>query len=232
MIHLELSFPRYAAIAALRNAAMAGIFAICAFGRADAEAVIIAALGDSLTAGYGLAPDQGLVPQLQAWLDANGAAAVVINAGVSGDTTAGGLSRLDWTLTDDVQALIVALGGNDMLRGLPPAEARANLDAILAGAALRGVPVLLVGLQAPGNYGPDYKAEFDAIYPELAKAHGAALFPDLFAPLRAGGTDPARLQRLMQPDGIHPGAEAVAMIVAQLGPDVRDLIAAAGGAAP
>ncbi len=188
--------------------------------------VTVAALGDSLTAGYGLAPEEGLVPQLQAWLTAQGEDVALINAGVSGDTTAGGLSRLEWTLTPDVQALIVTLGGNDMLRGLPPSESRANLDAIVKGARDRGLPVLIIGMAAPGNYGPDYKAEFDAIYPDLATKYDALLIPSFFAPLMTETTDPAKLQALMQADGIHPNAEGVRRIVAGIGPGVRDLIAA------
>lgn len=209
------------------NAALIGIFAFSAPCAANAETVTIAALGDSLTAGYGLPPEEGLVPQLEAWLRGAGEDVRLINAGVSGDTTAGGLSRLDWTLTPEVQALIVTLGGNDMLRGVPPSTARANLEAILQGAAQRDLPVLLVAMSAPGNYGPDYKAEFDAIYPDLAQAYGTLLFSDFFAPLRADADDPAAVQRLMQPDGIHPGAEAVGLIVAALGPRVRELIALA-----
>ncbi len=122
----------YGAIAALCNVTFALIFSVAvAAGAARAEPVVVAALGDSLTAGYGLAPEEGLVPQLERWLKAAGADVVVQNAGVSGDTTAGGLSRLDWALGPEVDALIVTLGGNDMLRGVPPEEARANLEAIL-----------------------------------------------------------------------------------------------------
>ena len=215
----------------LRNAAFAWIFGFCAATASasvgNAEPVIIAALGDSLTAGYGLAPEEGLVPQLQAWLLAQGEEVSLINAGVSGDTTAGGLSRLDWTLTDDVQALIVTLGGNDMLRGLPPAESRANLEAIVKGATDRGLPVLIVAMAAPGNYGPDYKAEFDAIYPDLAKTYGTLLFANFFAPLMTETQDPAQLQSLMQTDGIHPNAEGAKRIAVGLGPSVQQLIAAA-----
>jgi len=184
------------------------------------------ALGDSLTAGYGLPPHQGLVPQLQGWLTAHGTEVAVVNAGVSGDTTAGGLSRLDWSLTPDVDALMVTLGGNDMLRGLPPEEARGNLAAILAGARAKGVPVLLVGMQAPGNYGAEYKTTFDAIYPELAAEYGATLYPFFFQGLAAGKSDPAALQPFMQADAIHPNAEGVARIVADLGPAVQAFLAA------
>ncbi len=193
---------------------------------AFAEPVTLLALGDSLTAGYGLPPEQGLVPQLQGWLAANGTEAVVANAGVSGDTTAGGLSRLDWSLTPDVDALMVVLGGNDMLRGLPPEEARSNLAAILAGAKAKGVPVLLVGMQAPRNYGVEYKTAFDAIYPDLAAEYGATFYPFFFQGLAAGKADPAALQPFMQADAIHPNAEGVARIVSDLGPAVQAFLAA------
>lgn len=186
-----------------------------------AEPVTIVALGDSLTAGYGLQDDEGLVPQMQRWLDAKGAAAVVVNAGVSGDTSAGGLSRLDWSLNDDTDALIVTLGGNDLLRGLDPAVTRANLKAILEAAKARGLPVLLVGLKASGNYGPDFKAAFDAIYPELAAEYGVLLEESFFAAL---GSDPAAFIGYMQPDRIHPNADGVARVVEVLGPKVVELL--------
>lgn len=198
------------------------------FSAVAAEPLTIVALGDSLTAGYGLEPAQGFVPQLQDWLTAQGQDVTVVNAGVSGDTTAGGLSRLEWSLAPGTDALIVTLGGNDMLRGLPPEESRANLEGILKGAQAHGLPVLLVAMQAPGNYGPDYKAQFDAIYPELAAQYGALLAPGFFAPLLEGGSDPAAVQGFMQADGIHPNAEGVKRIVAGLGPLVIDLLAEAG----
>ncbi|MFK7765002.1 MAG: arylesterase [Roseobacter sp.] len=188
----------------------------CAF----ADDVIIAALGDSLTQGYGLVQEQGFVPQLQTWLDENGVGARLINAGVSGDTTAGGLSRVEWTLTPEVDALIVSLGGNDVLRGLDPAVSRANLDGILKVAQAAEVEVLLVGLDAPGNYGPAYKASFDAIFPELASQYGVLLADNFFAGLGEAGNDLAAARIYMQPDGIHPNAEGVAKIVSALGPKV------------
>lgn len=197
---------------------------LCAATPAAAETVTIAALGDSLTQGYGLPEADGLVPQLQAWLRDQGADAVVINAGVSGDTTAGGLARVGWTLTPEVDAMIVALGGNDVLRGIDPGASRANLDGILTAADAAGVRVLLVGLTAPGNYGPDYKAAFDAMYPDLAAEHGAALYPNFFAGLMGEDVAAARAS-FMQADGIHPNAQGVARIVAALGPAVLDLIA-------
>ncbi len=189
-----------------------------------ADTVSVAALGDSLTQGYGLAEQDGFVPQLQAWLTTNGVDVRVVNAGVSGDTTQGGLSRVDWTLTDDVDALIVALGGNDLLRGLDPAVSRANLDGILRAAGARGVPVLLVGMEAPGNYGPEFKAAFDAMYPDLAEEHGALLFPGFLNPLADLPDRQAAMREMMQPDGLHPSAAGVALIVEAMGPVVLDLI--------
>ncbi|HHB80148.1 MAG TPA: arylesterase [Aliiroseovarius sp.] len=192
---------------------------------AMAEPPRIAALGDSLTQGYGLPPEDGLVPQLSRWLAKAGTPAEMINAGVSGDTTAGGLARIGWTLSDKPAALIVALGGNDLLRGLPPAQARANLDGSLRAATGQGLPVLLIGLPAPGNYGPEYAAEFDAIFPELASKYGALLIRDFLAPIRVAMENGVPPARLMQGDGIHPNREGVARIVAVLGPEVQKLIA-------
>ncbi len=189
------------------------------------EPVTVLALGDSLTQGYGLPEQDGLVPQMQKWLDDQGVEATLINAGVSGDTTAGGAARVEWSLTPEVDAMIVALGGNDLLRGIDPAVSRDNLEVILQVAQAKGVEVLLVGLTAPGNYGPEYKTAFDAIYPELSEDYGALLAPDFFAGL--GGGDPAALQRWFQADGIHPNADGVARIVEGLGPSVLALIEAA-----
>lgn len=195
-------------------------------GMLAAEEVVIAALGDSLTQGYGLVTEDGFVPQLQTWLQAQGADVRLINAGVSGDTTAGGLSRAAWTMTPDVDAMIVALGGNDLLRGIDPSVSRANLDGILQAAAEADVAVLLVGMQAPGNYGPEYKAAFDTIYPDLAETYETLLAPSFFAGISAEN-DLAQARAYMQADGIHPNAEGVIKIVAELGPDVLDLIARA-----
>lgn len=185
----------------------------------------LVALGDSLTQGYGLMPGEGLVPQLQAWLAAHGAEVSILNAGVSGDTTSGGRARLDWSLEPGTDAVMIELGGNDMLRGLPAAQARDNLDAMLAEVTAKGLPVLLVGLRAPGNYGPDYQAQFDAIWPELAAKYHAVLVPDLFAPLHALPPEERAARGLMQADGIHPSAAGVPLVVAALGPKVLELIA-------
>lgn len=202
------------------------MFCLCAPWAAAAQ-VTIAALGDSLTQGYGLPAEQGFVPQLQDWLRAQGADVALLNAGVSGDTTAGGAARVGWTLTPEVDAMIVTLGGNDLLRGIAPEVARGNLESILQAAREAGIAVLLVGMQAPGNYGPDYKTEFDAIYPDLAAQYGTLYAQSFFAGLEGLRDDPAALTRYMQPDGIHPSAEGVARIVAALGPTVLELVARA-----
>lgn len=186
---------------------------------AVAETLRLVALGDSLTHGYGLAQDEGFVPQLQRWLAGQGADVAVVNMGVSGDTTTGGLARLDWALADGADAVIVELGGNDLLRGVDPATSRANLDAMLTELGERQIPVLLAGLEAPLNYGPEYKAAFEAMYPDLAEEHGAILYPSFL-----GGLGPG----MMQPDGIHPNAEGVATIVEAMGPKVLELLERAG----
>lgn len=191
---------------------------------AAAEQVDILALGDSLTQGYGLLEAEGFVPQLRDWLAERGHDVRIVNGGVSGDTTAGGLARVDWSLTPEIDAMIVALGGNDLLRGLDPAEARRNLEGILKIAEARDLAVLLVGMQAPGNYGAEYKADFDAIYPELAEAYGTLYAESFFAGLTEEGAMPADMGAVMQGDGIHPNAEGVRRIVEALGPQVETLI--------
>ncbi len=196
------------------------------FAQAD-EKVTIAALGDSLTQGYGLPEADGFVPRLDAWLNAQGDVPVeIINAGVSGDTTAGGLARVGWTLSDDVDAVIVALGGNDVLRGIEPEVSRANLDAILSQIGARGLPVLLVGLPAPANYGADFKTEFDAIFPDLAEQHETLLYASFLGALSDDG-NLAAARAFMQADGLHPNASGVLRIVEDIGPRVQELSAQA-----
>ncbi len=207
----------------LRNLSIAVLITT---GFAHAETVTIAALGDSLTAGYGLPQADGFVPQLQAWLDEQGADAVVLNAGVSGDTSAGGLSRVGWTLTPDVDAMIVTLGGNDFLRGLDPLITRQNLDGILQAGQAAEVEMLLVGLQVGGNYGLDYKAAFEGLYPALAEKYDVPLYPDFAAGLRAVAGMQEGMSEFLQADGIHPNKDGVAVIVAAIGPRVLELIEA------
>ena len=213
--------PTYASLRGIRNAAA---IILLLNSPALAEPITLVAFGDSLTQGYGLPPQDGFVPQLQAWLTAAGEDVVVINAGVSGDTTAGGASRIDWTLTPDVDALIVNLGGNDMLRGIDPGVSKRNLDAILTAADAKNLPVLLVSLRAPGNYGAEFKVAFDAMYGDLAAKHQDLLAENFFIPLidlSSRLLDPA----LMQADGIHPNAAGVATAIETLGPKVRELLA-------
>lgn len=178
--------------------------------------VRILVLGDSLTAGYGLPAGASFPDQLERALNESGVAAKVINSGVSGDTSAGGRARLAWALGDKPQAMIVELGANDGLRGLDPAKTEANLDAILTAAKRAGVRLLLSGMKAPPNLGAEYGSEFDALYPRLAEKHGV-----LFDPFFLEGV--AARPELNQPDGIHPNAEGVAVIVRRMLPLVRRL---------
>ncbi len=198
-----------AALAALCVAWGLGMSAAAAAG----GPVKLLALGDSLTAGYGLPERQGFTVQLQEALASRGYAVTVVNAGVSGDTTAGGLARLDWALADKPDAAIVALGANDMLRGLDPAAARANLDAILTRLAAERIPTLLVGMYASPSLGRAYGERFNAIYPDLARHHGVPLYPFFLDGVAA---DPA----LNQPDGIHPNAAGVKVLVERMAPHV------------
>jgi len=212
----------------MRTFRNAGIAIILVTSAANAEQITIAALGDSLTQGYGLPADQGFVPQLDAWLKSQGADVLLINAGVSGDTTAGGLSRIDWTLTPDVDALIVALGGNDLLRGIDPAASRENLTGIFEFVTSRGLPVLLVGMDAPSNYGAEYEAAFDGMFGELADQFEAILHPNFLGALAARNDTSDTLRRFMQADGIHPNAKGVALIVEDIGPRVLELVSSVG----
>ncbi|MGV8855480.1 MAG: arylesterase [Devosia sp.] len=173
--------------------------------------------GDSLLAGYGLPPQDGLAAQLQAAMDAAGVGAKLINASVSGDTTADGLARLDWSLADKPDAVILGLGANDMLQGLPPEAARANLDAILSRLDDLHLPVLLLGMMADRGLGADYVAAFDGMYPALAKSHNATLYPFY---LDGVALDPA----LNQADLHHPNAAGVKIIVGKLLPYVQELV--------
>ncbi|WP_051630693.1 arylesterase [Afifella pfennigii] len=192
-------------------------FAGMAASAAASEKVRIVALGDSLTAGYGLAPGESFVDRLQARLGEEGIAAEVIDAGVSGDTASGGLSRLEWSVPEDADAVIVELGANDALRGVDPEVTRRALTQIVEKLQARGQAVLLAGMLAPPNLGPQYEAEFNAIYPDLAETTGALLYPFF---LDGVATEAS----LNQPDGIHPTAEGVEVIVDGILPKVKELI--------
>jgi acyl-CoA thioesterase-1 len=184
---------------------------------AEKRAPLIWAFGDSLAAGYGLPPADGFTTRLQTALRKAGIAATVRNGGVAGDTAAQARARLRWGLrglgaTPDL--VIVELGANDMLRGLPPAQARANLDAILAELQTRHIPVLLAGMRAAPNLGPDYVRDFEAMYPALARAHHVPLYPFFLDGVAAR-------RELLQGDGLHPNARGVDIIVARILPAVR-----------
>jgi acyl-CoA thioesterase I len=186
---------------------------------ATAQPYRIVGFGDSLMAGFGLNAGDGFTEKLQAALKAEGRDVEVINAGVSGDTTSGGLSRLDWSIPDGTRLVILELGANDMLRAVSPEIAENNLDAMLARLKARKIPVLLAGMRAAPNLGADYQAAFDAIYPRLAEKYGATLYPFFLDGVAA---DP----KLTQEDGLHPSAKGVEIIVGRILPVLEKLIAA------
>lgn len=181
---------------------------------ADGNMPVIVAFGDSLTAGYGLPNSESFPAQLARALEEAGRPARVINAGVSGDTSAGGAARIGWALSDNPDVLILELGANDGLRGVEPSETRKNLDKIITEALNAGVTVLFTGMLAPRNLGDDYAAEFDSTFPDVARAHPEVLFYPFF--LEGVAADPS----LNLPDGIHPNGEGVAVIVENILPKV------------
>jgi len=185
--------------------------------------VRIVAFGDSLTAGLGLPAQDAFPAKLQAALKAKGLAANVVNAGVSGDTASAGLERLEWSVPDGTDGIILELGANDALRGLDPALTQKALNEILDKLAARRIPVLLAGMKAPRNLGSDYTARFDAIYPALASTHPVVFYPFF---LEGVAADP----HLNQGDGLHPNAAGVDVIVARILPQVEELIARAQAA--
>jgi acyl-CoA thioesterase-1 len=182
-----------------------------------AATVKILALGTSLTQGLGVPPGLVLTAVLEARLKASGSDVKIINAGVSGDTSAGGLARLDWSLVDHPQAAIIELGSNDALRGQSPAETEKNLSAILTRLTAAHIAVLLTGMKAPRNLGPEYAAQFDAIYPRLAKQYGVLFYPFI---LDGVATNP----KLNQADGIHPNPAGVKIIADRMFPYVKRLV--------
>jgi acyl-CoA thioesterase I len=177
----------------------------------------ILAFGDSLTSGFGLPAAESFPAQLEARLQAEGVKAHVVNAGNSGDTTADGLAGLDWALADKPDLVILEFGANDMLRGIDPTVVRANLAAMIGKIQRSGAKLLLLGMRAMANWGRDYQARFDRIYPELARAHGAAFYPFF---LEGVAMDP----KLNQPDGLHPNDRGVAAVVERIAPTVARLI--------
>jgi acyl-CoA thioesterase I len=184
---------------------------------AAAHNPVILDFGDSLTAGYGLAPEQAFPARLEAALRREGIEARVVNGGVSGDTTAGGLARLEWALSDKPDLVILALGANDALRGIDPATVRGNLDKMIRKVEAVRAKVLLIGMLAPPNWGEEYKTAFDRIFPELAKIHDVPLYPFFLEGV-------AMKPEFNQPDGLHPNERGVAVLVERLAPIVARLI--------
>ena len=196
---------------------MLGLLSAAPALAAAAAPTKIVAFGDSLTAGYGLEPSEAFPVRLAARLQKDGYAVTIENAGVSGDTTSGGLARLDWAIGGRPDLVLLELGANDALRGIDPKLTRANLDAMLAKLAREHIKVLLIGMKAPRNWGPDYDEAFDAIYPDLAEKYGVPLYPFFLDGVALDA-------KLNQGDGLHPNAAGVAVIVAKIAPVVERLI--------
>jgi len=214
----QRAFPYGHCLASVQSLTLALIFVLALVAApAQARTLHLVALGDSLTAGLGLPPGQAFPEVLEKALRAKGYDVEVANAGVSGDTAEDGLARYDWSVPDGTDALIVELGANDMLRGLDPAGARAALATILLRAAAAHIPTLLAGMRAAPNLGAEYGARFDAIYPDLARQFGVALYPFFLDGVAA---DP----KLNQKDGLHPTREGVERIVAAMLPAVEALL--------
>jgi acyl-CoA thioesterase-1 len=191
---------------------------------AQAETTKILALGDSLTAGYGLPQGEGFVPQLEAALTQQGLDVQVVNAGVSGDTSAGGAARLGWILTDDIDVAMVALGGNDMLRGISPDETQRNLASILTELQDKGIPTLLIGVLASSNFGEGYRADFEKVFPDLAQEFSVDLFPNFLEGIATAGSFADARRLYLQADGLHPNPQGVALIVDKIVPSVVSLM--------
>ena len=211
---------KFAIVLAAVGSVLAATHATRAQPAAGAKPLRIVAFGDSLTAGYGLDRGQGFVPVLQRALQSRGLDVEVIDAGVSGDTTAAGLARLDWVIDDTADAVIVELGANDALRGQAPAQARANLDTILTRLGKRDLPVLLAGMRSPENWGKDYTDSFNDIFTDLAAKHSTLLYPFFLDGV-------ALDQKLNLPDGMHPNAAGIKVIVERILPSVEQLVAKA-----
>ena len=178
-------------------------------------------IGDSLIQGYGMPKDKGFVNQLQKKILEKKDNILLINGGVSGDTTAGGLSRIDWSITDDINAVAISLGANDMLRGIPPNFSKENLSKIIMKIKENNLPVLLIGIRSIENYGTEYKNEFDSMFSDLADEFKVFLYPDLMAPILKKEKD---LSLYLQEDMLHPNEKGVEIIVQEILPTITNFI--------
>jgi acyl-CoA thioesterase-1 len=199
-------------------AALAAMIASLPAAQAQGQPIRLVALGDSLSAGYGLPQEAAFPMALERALKAKGHKVEVTNAGVSGDTSSGGLDRLDWSVPDGTDGVILELGANDMLRGLDPALTRKNLETVVERLKARNIPVMLAGMYASRNLGQDYVQKFDSLYPDIAKKHDLVLYP-FFLDGVAGE------RSLNLPDGLHPTAKGVEIIVERILPTVESFLA-------
>jgi acyl-CoA thioesterase I len=203
----------------LRNlaAAIPALFGLASRAHAAGRKLKIVALGDSLTAGYGLPANEGFTYVLEKALQQDGFDVAIVNAGVSGDTAAGGLSRLDWAIGDGADGLILELGANDMLRGIDPGVTRQALDTIMERVSQRKIKVLIAGVYASPSLGEEYKRTFDQIYPDLAAKYKSLIYPHFMEGVIG-------VKALIQADGLHPNAKGVAKIVKGILPQVENLL--------
>jgi acyl-CoA thioesterase-1 len=209
----------------LRALAAAGLIIVGLAAAGAAEPYKIVGVGDSLMAGYGLDAGQGFPERLEQALRARGHDVVILNAGVTGDTTSGGRARLDWSVPDDADLVILELGANDMLRGVAPEITERNLDAMITGLRERRMAVLLVGMRAAPNLGADYQADFDAIFPRLARKHDIPLYGFFLDGVAADA-------RYLLEDGMHPNAAGIDRMVERFAPPLEAVIAAEGAGSP
>ena len=219
VVNARRNWHRLAQVVVLLAAVNASVSAADApMARAEpAKPIRIVAFGDSLTAGYGLKPRHAFPAQLQEALKARGHDVVVVNAGVSGDTTAAGLERIAWAVPDGTDAVILEFGGNDALRGIDPKVTRANLDKIISSLEDRDIPILLAGIRAPANWGEDYSKAFDVIFPDLADEYGLVFYPFF---LEGVVLNP----KLNLNDGLHPNSKGITEIIKRIVPSVEELI--------
>ena len=214
---IDLTFRNFVQMGVIVAAINVGLAGAAMAADTSTKKIKIVAFGDSLTAGYGVRPSEAFPVQLEAALRAKGHNVEVVNSGVSGDTASAGLERFDWAVPEEASAVIVELGANDALRGVPPEQTSATLDKLLNKLAQRKLPVLIAGMRAPKNWGDDYANKFDAIFPSLATKYNALLYPFFLDGIFMDSS-------MNQADGIHPTGKGVTVIVSRILPKVEELI--------